>query len=302
MGRMGSPEHARDGTELRIAPLGFPKAACPSSLLRGCRGRHPDVHLPGSSARWLVRAYVSDESGWGHIYRRDLASGGPQLTSGEFEYSTPAWAQGMRTFTETKSGTVVGLRQEAGFITLVAITPGGELRELSSEGSEYSYFSHPVAAPNNEKVAVIASGGTQPQRVVVFDLAETAATPSVRRRADSEAVRKSALSKPEPVSWKSFDGEQAHGTYWPPASEEFEGTGSPPLIVLPHGGPTSQVYGTWHPQAQYFATRGYAVLCPNYRGSTGYGREYMLKLRESWGIYDVQERSSSRELANAGAR
>src|SRR5690606_15920348 len=43
------------------------------------------------------------------------------------------------------------------------------------------------------------------------------------------------------------------------------------------------------PVAQFFASRGYGVLLPNYRGSTGYGRDYMLKLRESWGIYDVKD-------------
>jgi dipeptidyl aminopeptidase/acylaminoacyl peptidase len=71
--------------------------------------------------------------------------------------------------------------------------------------------------------------------------------------------------------------------------------------VLVHGGPTSQVTATWNPQAQFFATRGYAVLLPNYRGSTGYGRAYMLKLRRSWGIYDVEDaRTGALALADRG--
>ncbi|MBK7330277.1 MAG: prolyl oligopeptidase family serine peptidase [Dehalococcoidia bacterium] len=122
-----------------------------------------------------------------------------------------------------------------------------------------------------------------------MDLAGKPPAHAIIRRSDTETVPASALSAPEPVSWKSFDGEQAHGLYYPPASEGFEGIGAPPLIVIIHGGPTSQVVAGWAAQAQYFATRGYAVLFPNYRGSTGYGRDYMLKLRESWGIYDVQD-------------
>jgi dipeptidyl aminopeptidase/acylaminoacyl peptidase len=175
----------------------------------------------------------------------------------------------------------------------------GETRDLSDLCPEYSLFSAPAASPTGESVAVVANGGRQPNRVSVVDLAK--GSHSIRRRADAENYPRDALSQPEPISWASFDGEQAHGIYWPPASERFEGSGAPPLIVLPHGGPTSQVYGAWHPQAQFFATRGYAVLCPNYRGSTGYGREYMLKLRESWGIYDVQDSKFGAEaLAERG--
>jgi dipeptidyl aminopeptidase/acylaminoacyl peptidase len=123
----------------------------------------------------------------------------------------------------------------------------------------------------------------------------------VRRRSDSEAVPPAALSTPQAVSWVSFDGELAHGLYYPPASERFEGTGAPPLIVSVHGGPTSQVSAAWAANTQYLATRGYAVLQPNYRGSTGYGREYMLKLRESWGIYDVQDaKFGAQSLAERG--
>ena len=68
-----------------------------------------------------------------------------------------------------------------------------------------------------------------------------------------------------------------------------------------HGGPTSQARAGWNPQAQFFATRGYAVLLVNYRGSTGYGRDYMLKLRGNWGVCDVEDATSGvRHLADAG--
>lgn len=111
---------------------------------------------------------------------------------------------------------------------------------------------------------------------------------TIVRRASTESVPTEALSSPQPLSWRSFDGDQAHGIFYPPAGELAAGA-RPPLIVIIHGGPTSAVTSAWNPQAQFFATRGYAVLLVNYRGSTGYGRDYMLKLRESWGIYDVKD-------------
>ena len=298
------PNMPWDGTELRVARLAFPEGGLPvvagSDVVAG--GPQTSIFQGTFANDGKSVLYVSDETGWGNLYRKDLASGAvTRLTEGAFEYGTPAWNHGMRTFSQTASGTIVALRQRAGYSTLVAITPTGDLRDLGDLHPGYTALSSPAGAPNNEKVAVLAAGGRQPGRVVVFDLSGEAPVHSVRRRADTETVPASALSSPEPVSWTSFDGEQAHGLYYPPASENFEGSGAPPLIVIVHGGPTSQVVAGWAAQAQYFATRGYAVLFPNYRGSTGYGRDYMLKLRESWGIYDVQDAKFGAEaLAERG--
>ena len=296
------PNMPWDGTELRIARLGFPEGGLP--VLAGAEivaGGPQTAIFQGAFARdGKSVLYISDESGWSHIYRRDLDTGAvTQLTSGEFEYGIPAWNQGMATFTTTPSGRIVAVRQRAGFHTLVSISPDGESADLGHLHPGYDTLAAPAASPTGERVAVIAGGGKQPSRVAVFDL-ETKAH-AVRRRSDGESYSPAALSAPEPVSWTSFDGEQAHGLYFPPASERFEGSGAPPLVVIVHGGPTSQVSAGWAPNAQFFATRGYAVLLPNYRGSTGYGREYMLKLRESWGIYDVQDAKTGAEsLAQRG--
>jgi dipeptidyl aminopeptidase/acylaminoacyl peptidase len=48
-----------------------------------------------------------------------------------------------------------------------------------------------------------------------------------------------------------------------------------PLIVLPHGGPFARDSWAFDPQVQFLASRGYAVLQPNFRGSTGYGRDFV---------------------------
>jgi len=298
------PNMPWDGTELTVAQLGFPEGGLPviANAERVAGGPETAIFQGTFTRDGADILYVSDESGWGHIYRRNLASGEVhQLTFGEYEYGIPAWAQGMSSFTTTASRTIVAIRQRAGFHTLVAISPGGEVRDLGDLHEGYSSLGSPAGAPNNEKVALVAAGGKQPPRVVVFDLSGDSPAASVRRRSDSESVPQAALSAPEPVSWVSHDGEMAHGLYYPPASERFEGTGAPPLVVIVHGGPTSQVTAGWGPQAQYFATRGYAVLLPNYRGSTGYGREYMLKLRESWGIYDMHDAKTGAEsLAHRG--
>ncbi|MEO6398323.1 MAG: S9 family peptidase [Tepidiformaceae bacterium] len=297
------PNMPWDGCELKLANVAIPEGALPvatsASVVAG--GKDVSVFQGTFSRDGKSLLYTSDESGWGHLYRRDLATGSvTQLTSGKREFGAAAWGQGQKRYAETAAGQLLALATESGFDRLVRISAGTE-EYLTPALSGFDVIGHPATNGANEVVAVVASGGRQPAQVVVLDLAAEPLAPRVLRRSDSETVSPAALSQPQPISWTSFDGEAVHGIYYPPASEQFEGRGAPPLIVLVHGGPTSHYSANWTPSAQFFATRGYAVLLPNYRGSTGYGREYMLKLRESWGIYDVEDsKSGAQALADRG--
>ncbi|WEF31454.1 alpha/beta hydrolase family protein [Pseudoduganella chitinolytica] len=58
-----------------------------------------------------------------------------------------------------------------------------------------------------------------------------------------------------------------------------------PLVVLVHGGPYVRgTYWQWDPEVQFLASRGYAVLQPEFRGSTGYGREHFARGLKQWGL------------------
>ena len=80
----------------------------------------------------------------------------------------------------------------------------------------------------------------------------------------------SKLAKPESVWYESSDGLKIHSWYLP------AGYGKPsrPAVVWPHGGPWWQVYDAWSPFLHSFSQSGFAVLAPNFRGSTGYGAEF----------------------------
>ena len=56
-----------------------------------------------------------------------------------------------------------------------------------------------------------------------------------------------------------------------------------PVVVNPHGGPWARDGWGFNPEVQFFANRGYAVLQMNFRGSTGYGREFWEKSFKQWG-------------------
>jgi dipeptidyl aminopeptidase/acylaminoacyl peptidase len=156
-----------------------------------------------------------------------------------------------------------------------------------------------AACPEGDRVVVVASGATVPPRIIEHDFARR--TTRIVARASAESMAEAALARCEAISWLSSDGDLAHGLYYAPAGDKFTSDGKLPLIVLIHGGPTSQYRAGWNPQAQFFATRGYAVLLVNYRGSTGYGRDYMLKLRGNWGVCDMEDAAAAvRQLADAG--
>lgn len=61
-----------------------------------------------------------------------------------------------------------------------------------------------------------------------------------------------------------------------------------PLILLVHGGPWARDYWGFSAQAQWFANRGYATLQMNYRGSTGYGKNFLHKGDGEWGVGTMQ--------------
>lgn len=62
-----------------------------------------------------------------------------------------------------------------------------------------------------------------------------------------------------------------------------------PLILIAHGGPTSAAYPVFNPQIQFWCQRGFAVAEVNYRGSTGFGRDFRMALAGRWGELDVED-------------
>lgn len=100
------------------------------------------------------------------------------------------------------------------------------------------------------------------------------------------------ISKPELIEFPTGNGDTAFGFYYAPSNGDFEapeGSPPPPLLVKAHGGPTAQTSIVFNPAMQYWTSRGFAVLDVDYRGSTGYGRAYRMKLQGNWGVTDIED-------------
>ncbi|MBN8280697.1 MAG: S9 family peptidase [Gammaproteobacteria bacterium] len=93
-------------------------------------------------------------------------------------------------------------------------------------------------------------------------------------------VNPDALVPVEPVAIRARDGLMLQGFY---TVARRESAPKPPLVVLVHGGPHSRDDWEFNPEVQMLATRGYAVLQVNFRGSTGFGRQFEVAGRGQWG-------------------
>jgi dipeptidyl aminopeptidase/acylaminoacyl peptidase len=101
-----------------------------------------------------------------------------------------------------------------------------------------------------------------------------------------DALSKVVLSKMLPVVIKSRDGLDLVSYLTLPPAADPQGTGTPkaplPMVVFVHGGPWARDSFGLNPMTQWLASRGYAVLQVNYRGSTGFGKAFINAANHEW--------------------
>lgn len=94
------------------------------------------------------------------------------------------------------------------------------------------------------------------------------------------ALGKVRLSKMEAISYNARDGKKIDGYLTIPS---YKSKKNLPLIVIPHNGPSTRNVWGYNSEVQFLASRGYAVFQVNYRGSTGYGKEFWSAGFGEWG-------------------
>lgn len=96
----------------------------------------------------------------------------------------------------------------------------------------------------------------------------------------NERLKGKALSTTLPFSYKSADSLTIHAYLTMPIGRKPQKL---PLVVMPHEGPSSRNYWGYAPEVQFLASRGYAVLQINFRGSKGYGKQFWIAGFKEWG-------------------
>jgi dipeptidyl aminopeptidase/acylaminoacyl peptidase len=166
-------------------------------------------------------------------------------------------------------------------LSATTLDPLGRI-ELPDEGvvAFSHYYDEPMLSADGRWVALTFSSARQPAAAYLAD----ARTGAVRLIAGvPEPVDPARLVAPTRHRVTSFDGERVPVILFPPARPT---DGPAPAVVVIHGGPEGQSMLVFNPIVQALADAGYAVVVPNVRGSTGYGKRY-------YGLDDTTKRLDS---------
>ena len=124
---------------------------------------------------------------------------------------------------------------------------------------------------------VVANSDTEPGITYIFDRKNHKL---IKQFTVREKLPRESLARMEPVHYKSSDGLEIPAYLTLPKGVPAKNL---PTVIFPHGGPWGRDVWGYNPYAQFFANRGYAVLSPNFRASTGYGKKFLNAGNLQWG-------------------
>ena len=293
------PDMPWDASTVLVLPLG--RVACTSHEHghEALRAVGPPYRVAGGPAESVGQPdwgrdgslrFVSDRQGWWQPYRHSGRIGSEEeplpLAELQAEFHGPDWVLSQRTMAEMADGTLIARMTASGRDTLVRLDAAGGAGPPT-----------PVAQPclsiaalcaHGKSVALIGSTPDAPSTVWLWD-AEGGSRP-LRPKPDV-ALGGADIAVGEPFTLTGRTGRPVHGTLFRPALGETKGPAgtAPPLVTWCHGGPTSSCQAGFDLTLQFFTTRGFAVACVDYAGSSGYGRAYRCALWGQWGIADSED-------------
>lgn len=192
------------------------------------------------------------------------------------DHAPAPWQLGGRTWLPLGEQSYLATWTEAGFGRLGIHAADGSVEDFTGDYSRFRCL-----ALDDAYLYCIAASPVSPSAILRIRRSDK----QVRVLAGGVApLPAEQISRPQTLRYPSGNGE-AHGFFYPAMHGEVK----PPLVVFVHGGPTSACYPMLDPRIQYWTQRGFAVADLNYRGSTGYGRDYRQALHLKWGEVDVED-------------
>lgn len=211
-----------------------------------------------------------------------MRSGQTQATQ-NFDCAPAPWQLGTTSYVPLAEGGLLLTHMVDGYGWLFEHVADGSRRQLAANFTRCRQF-----AANETHVFCIAGSPERAASVIAIERISGAVQILA---GGAQPLATTQLSRPQSMRFATEGGEAAYAFFYPPANAHFCGDPKslPPLVVFAHGGPTSACYPVFDPRIQYWTQRGFAVVDVNYRGSSGFGRTYRQRLREQWGIVDVED-------------
>ena len=176
------------------------------------------------------------------------------------------------------------------------IASGAETALALPPGLNFTAGNDP-RSPDGKTLLVSHMGANTAGELFAYDLDANAMRPITRLTPASLAPE--ALATSQMATYKSFDGTLISALVTMPANLKRDG--SNPAIVIPHGGPTGKTEDYFDDVAAALASRGYVVIAPNFRGSTGYGKAFQTANYDDLGGGDLKDTvAAKRFLVDTG--
>ena len=289
---VSDPQWSPDGTQISYTTRPTPKADDGSLsdiwvLTVASSEKKKLVNNTGATdtARWSPHgeriAYTENPEANGgvsttYLYVIPASGGTPKQLTAKFDLNvgTPVWSRDGRTI--YFSTNVL----EANEIYSVDVATGA-VKQISRRGGTTGI----TEISRDGKIIVgTLSGPGQPTELYKSSGAFTAFTPLTDH---NSWLKDYALADTEVVKWKSKDDTEIEGLLTRPVG--YEPGKKVPLLLNPHGGPTGASTNNFNGTVQVLAANGFAVLQPNFRGSTGKGLAFAQANKNTWGKGDYED-------------
>ncbi|MCX5193470.1 prolyl oligopeptidase family serine peptidase [Streptomyces sp. NBC_00249] len=289
------PRMPWDGTELQLADITSDGTlTAPRTVLGGPREAVAQVAWAADGTLLAV----SDRSGWWNPYRVDPDTGAAvALCPREEEFGGPLWKPGLSWLAPLPDRLLAVLHGKGACVLGMLDPESGDLVDAAGPWTAWQ----PTLAVCGTRVYGVAASPRSAYEVVELDTA-TGHARVVGARA-TDPVDPAYYPEPQTRTFSGPGGREIHAHVYPPhhPARRAPAAELPPYVVWAHGGPTDHVPPVLDLHIAYFTSRGIGVVEVNYGGSTGYGRAYRERLREQWGVVDVEDCAAvARALAAEG--
>jgi dipeptidyl aminopeptidase/acylaminoacyl peptidase len=217
--------------------------------------------------------FSSDAQGFYDIASYDIERGTVSwLTEGVAEDLHPAYSPHGKNLVFVRS---------RGILTWLELRGTGKQARRIEAGN--GIHTHPVFTPDGKKVIFVFDSPSQPPDLWSLDIASEKCKQLTHSMPSDLAEE--YFESPREIRYTGMDGVSVPALLTLP-----KGLKSPaPAVVVIHGGPTYHYQAMWHPLTAHLVSRGWVVLAPNYRGSTGYGRAWQTANHMDIGGVDTRD-------------
>ncbi len=299
------PSMPWDATELRVSTLdSTSNKSSDHELIAGSDG-DTSIIQPLFHPETGDLFYISDESGYYNIYRKGYDNSILPMEH-DFGGSSPGWGLGQQGYTFLNDGRLAAQYNKDGKSVLL-IANVSDSNKGASEIVEYGsndglpMMFGGVCPGEGDDVYFMGGSPSKASSIYKWNI-QSKGEAAILACSSDLSFDDDLISVPKQVEFPTTLG-TAFGYYYAPKNGKYTCTteAAPPLLVKAHGGPTSCTGTSFNAGLQYWTSRGFAILDVDYGGSTGYGRDYRRRLRQSWGIVDVDDVCAGAEyLAKEG--